>query len=301
MGSTALIALLILSGASSQDKGHGSQVPPKPSENEGARSPFAIDPVPSSERVKTKFKRPPRAGMLFNVKNGGVLWQRNPNKRLPIASLTKLMTVLVVAERTSPHERVKITKEAVEFAGSGIGKLPRGKKVQLEALMNGLMLVSGNDAAIALAQHLSGSVKEFVDLMNRRAERLGLSCSHFTTPNGLEDKGNWSCAVDLAVLARANLHLSRVRRIARRSYVAVKFPIKGGRLHLANNNPFIRRNYPGATGLKTGYTSKSGRCIVATAKRGKVELGVVLLNSYDPYTQARKLLNAGFKKLKKNG
>lgn len=293
----AAILFLFFSRASSKDDEVQQQVK-VPAIKAEPKSLYLVDTDIADRHIDIKFGRPPRAGMLFNLKTGEVLWQRNPDKRLPIASLTKMMTALVIVERTSPHERVSITKEAVEFKGSGVGALPRGKRVQLEALMNGLLLVSGNDASIALAQHISGSQKEFIALMNRRARSLDLNCSHFTTPNGLRDSGNWSCARDLAALARADLSQSRIRRIARRSYISIKFPIKGGKLDLANNNPLIRQRYPGTSGLKTGFTDKSGRCIVATAKRGKTELGVVLLHSYNPYLQATKLLNKGFQTFK---
>jgi D-alanyl-D-alanine carboxypeptidase len=135
--------------------------------------------------------------------------------------------------------------------------------------------------------------------MNRRASELGLSCTRFSTPHGLNDRGNRSCAADLAALARADLHHRRIRRIVRRDHAVLKFPIKGGHLFLYNNNPLVRSGYRGVTGLKTGYTDRAGRSIVATAKRGRVELGVVLLHSYNPGEQARKLLDRGFKLLRR--
>ena len=169
--------------------------------------------------------------------------------------------------------------------------------MQLEALLNGLLLVSGNDAAVALAQHAGGSVRGFVRMMNERARQLGLTCTHYTSPHGLIDAGNRSCAADLATLARADLHLRRLRRIVRRSRAILKFPIKGNRLFLYNNNPLMRAGYRGVTGLKTGYTDAAGHSFVATARRGKVELGVVLLHSYNMADQAKKLLDRGFKAL----
>jgi D-alanyl-D-alanine carboxypeptidase (penicillin-binding protein 5/6) len=266
--------------------------------NEGGDdSRFALD-LSRPDLVRLRFVRKPRAGLLFDVRTGRVLWRLNPARRLAIASLTKMMTALLVVEREDPHDRVKITKQAVTTAGSGTGVLPKGKKVQLEALLNGMLLVSGNDAAVALSRHTAGDISSFVRLMNRRAGELGLSCTRFATPHGLRDRGNHSCAIDLAVLARANLAKRRIRRIARRDRAILKFPIKGGRLFLYNNNPLIRSGYRGVTGLKTGYTERAGRSIVATAKRGRVELGVVLLRSYSPADQAPKLLNRGFKALR---
>jgi D-alanyl-D-alanine carboxypeptidase (penicillin-binding protein 5/6) len=267
--------------------------PPQALASGGGESRFAVK-LSTPDLVRKTFVRKPRAGLLFDVRTGRVLWSLNPTRRLPIASLTKMMTALVVAERGGPHDRVRITRRAVHTAGSAVGVLPKGKKVQLEALLNGLLLVSGNDAAVALAQDIGGSVSGFVRMMNERARQLGLSCTRYSSPHGLEDKGNHSCAVDLATLARTDLHMRRIRRIVRRQRAIVKFPIKGGKLFLYNNNPLMRSGYPGVTGLKTGYTDKAGRSIVATAVRHGVELGVVLLHSYNPTDQAAKLLDRGF-------
>jgi D-alanyl-D-alanine carboxypeptidase len=259
----------------------------------GGDSRFSVK-LTTPDAVKIGFVRKPRAGLLFNVRTGRVLWRLNPTRRLAIASLTKMMTALVVAERDDPHERVRITRRARRTGGSAVGVLPKREKVQLEALLNGLLLVSGNDAAVALAQHTAGGVSGFVRMMNERARQLGLSCTRFTSPHGLVDRGNHSCASDLATLARADLHLRRIRRVVRRHRAIVKFPIRGRKLFLYNNNPLMRSGYPGVTGLKTGYTERAGRSIVATAKRGGVELGVVLLHSYNPSDQAAKLLDRGF-------
>lgn len=270
-----------------------ARTPPAAASRQRA-SRFRVD-LSGEDVVRLRFVRKPRAGVLFDVRTGRVLWRHNPDRRLPIASLTKMMTALLIVEREDPHERVRITRRARRTAGSAIGVLPRRKKVQLEALLNGLLLVSGNDAAVALAQHSAGTVPAFVGLMNQRALEMGLECTRFSTPHGLKDEGNRSCAADLASLARADLHLRRIRRIARRKRAILKFPIEGGRLFLYNNNPMMRQGYGGVTGLKTGYTERAGRSIVATARRGDVELGVVLLRSYDPPTQARKLLDRGFR------
>ncbi|MGH2803733.1 MAG: D-alanyl-D-alanine carboxypeptidase family protein, partial [Thermoleophilaceae bacterium] len=168
-----------------------------------------------------------------------------------------------------------------------------GKRVRLETLMNGLLLVSGNDAAIALAGHVSGSERRFVRLMNRRARRWGLDCTRFASSHGLED-GNRSCPRDLAVLTRMAMSKPRIRRIARRRQVAFRFPIKGGKLYLSGHNPLMQRGYRGAVGLKTGYTNAAGRCFVGVARRGGRRFGVVLLDSRDPGRHAAKLLDAAF-------
>jgi D-alanyl-D-alanine carboxypeptidase len=188
---------------------------------------------------------------------------------------------------------VRITQAALDYTGSGIGLLPKGRRVRLEALLNGLLIVSGNDAAIALAVHVAGSERSFVALMNQRAREWGLQCTHFASSHGLEP-GDRSCARDLAVLTRLAMAKPRIRRIARRPQAALRFPIKGGKLYLTGHNPLMRMGYPGTIGLKTGYTDAAGRCFVGVALRGGRRLGVVLLDSRDPSKHAPKLLDAGF-------
>ena len=150
--------------------------------------------------------------------------------------------------------------------------LPKGKRVPLEALLNGLMLVSGNDAAIALADHVSGNERQFVRLMNEKARLWGLRCTHFASSHGLE-KGNRSCAADLAVMTRLAMRNPRITSIVRRKEASFRFPIKGGKLYLYGHNPLIRAGYRGAIGLKTGYTDEAGRCFVGVARRDGRTLG----------------------------
>jgi D-alanyl-D-alanine carboxypeptidase len=232
--------------------------------------------------------------MLFDVHTGRVLWDRNPAMIVPIASLTKMMTALIVAEHTGPTEHVLITAAAIHFSGSGVGVLPFHKQVPIQALLYGLMLPSGNDAAIALAQHVAGSQTRFIAMMNDKARALGLSCTHFTTVSGIVDQGNHSCAGDLALIAHAVLQTPRLARIVATRNAVVPFPVKSGHLWLYNNNPLLRLGYPGTDGVKTGYTTLAGRCLVATARRGHKWLGVVLLHSDDPPDQAMRLLDVGF-------
>jgi D-alanyl-D-alanine carboxypeptidase (penicillin-binding protein 5/6) len=239
------------------------------------------------------LERPPRAGLVLDLESGDVLWRLHPRRTLPIASLTKIMTALLVAERTRPGERVLITQAALDYSGSGVGLLPKGRRVRLETLLNGLLIVSGNDAAIALAEHMAGSEARFVRMMNRRAAELGLTCTRFASSHGLED-GNRSCARDLAVLTRLAMRRARIRRVARTEYAELRFPIKGGKLYLSGHNPLMRLDYRGTIGLKTGYTEAAGRCFVGVVRRGGRTLAVVLLNSRDPSVQAPKLLNAAF-------
>lgn len=245
------------------------------------------------DRLPIRLRKPPRAGLLFDLEKGEALWSHRAQRVLPIASLTKIMTALLVAERTSPGDRTKVTRAALRYSGSGVGVLPRGKRVPNEALLQGLMLVSGNDAAIALAEHVAGSERAFVELMNRRARELGLRCTRFSSAYGLE-KGDRSCAADLAALARLALEQPRIARVVRRRQAAVRFPIAGGRLYLNNTNPLLRLRYPGTIGLKTGYTSRAGRTYVGVVRRRGRTLGVVLLDSPDPGVQAKRIFDRAF-------
>jgi D-alanyl-D-alanine carboxypeptidase len=253
-------------------------------------------PLSGVDAFHVRLRKPPRAGLVFDVDTGEALWQRRAALQLPMASLTKIMTALLTVERSKPNDPVRITRAALRYTGSGIGLLPRGRRVRLEALLNGLLIVSGNDAAIALAVHLAGSERRFVAMMNERAGEWGLDCTHFASSHGLEN-GNRSCARDLAVMTRLAMAEPRIRRIARRRQVDFRFPTKGGRLYLYGHNPLIRLGYRGAIGLKTGYTNAAGRCFVGVARRGGRRLAVVLLNSRDPSKHAPRLLDAAFARL----
>jgi serine-type D-Ala-D-Ala carboxypeptidase (penicillin-binding protein 5/6) len=263
---------------------------------------FALQPVTGPLPVHYTFKHPPLAGVLFDVSSGKVLWQRHPRLEHPIASLTKLMTALMVADRNRPTEHVRISAKAAHTPGSATGLLPRGKKVPLEPLLQALIMISANDAAVALAEHDGGTVTRFVKEMNFRAKAMGLSCTHYSTPNGLRDRNNYSCPLDLAELARADLANPRIAQIAQTRYAKPRFPIKGKHMYLSNNHYFLQRGLTGlpqaqVTGLKTGFTDPAGRCYVTTARIGDHELGVVLIHSPDPLSQVPALLRAGFEEV----
>jgi D-alanyl-D-alanine carboxypeptidase len=260
------------------------------------RSAYGIALAPPQQQVRVRLKLPLRSGILFDVRTGQVLWERDPAQPLPIASLTKMMTALVVAQaHPKPRETALITTAATHFTGSGVGLLPLHKRVSITALLYGLLLPSGNDAAIALAQHFAGNQIRFVAKMNAAAEQLGLTCTHFTGVSGIVDQGNQACASDLALLAHAVLEQPLLARIVGSRSAILRFPIKGGKLYLYNNNPLLLMGYPGTDGVKTGYTVAAGPCLVATVRRGKTWLGVVLLHSGNPAGQAQQLFNTAFK------
>jgi serine-type D-Ala-D-Ala carboxypeptidase (penicillin-binding protein 5/6) len=279
-----------------------AQPPPVPRSADGlalASPPLALSDIgaPQRDPLQVSFHKPPRAGLLFDLDSGRVLWQRNALLRVRIASLDKMMTALLVVRHEPAQARVLVTKQAAEAQGSKVGVLPVGRHVRAETMLYGLLLPSGNDAAVALAQRVAGSVPAFVARMNEEAARLGMGCTRYSSPSGYYDEGNFSCAADLAVLAHVDLAQPRLARIVRTLSAVLPFPIKGGKLFLYNNNPLLIYGYPGLTGLKTGYTQAAGRCLVATAQRRGVRIGVVLLDSPAPATQAGRLLDMGFQRV----
>lgn len=232
----------------------------------------------------------PRAGLAFDLADGRVLWRRGATRRRPIASLTKLMTALLAVERFGPRDLVRIPRRADQVGGSRMGGLRPGRKVRAEVLLKGLLISSGNDAAVTLAIAGAGSERAWVSLMNRRAQLLGLTCTHYVDPHGL-NAGNRSCAADLAVLAMRAISEPRIARIARHSFVRV-WPGAGRKLTLRTTNHLLRDHFPGAIGLKTGYTGPAGFCLVAIVERERRRIGIVLLGSRDSFADARQLARA---------
>lgn len=296
--SVALLGLLV-SQATGPSVGpvQAPAITPKPAQAKApVRSAYGVAPAPAADRVAVKLKLPLRSGLLFDVNTGQVLWARDPGRVVPMASLTKMMTALVVMAHALPEGQVRITSDALHYTGSGIGLLPKGRQVSLTTLLYGLLLPSGNDAAIALADYVAGTQSKFIALMNQRAHQLGLSCTHFTSVSGIVDQGNHTCAQDLALIAHLMLGQPLLARIVGSRSAILPFPIKGGKLFLYNNNPLLVLRYPGTDGIKTGFTDAAGQCLVATVRRGKRWLGVVLLHSGDTSIQAQQILGAGFAK-----
>jgi serine-type D-Ala-D-Ala carboxypeptidase (penicillin-binding protein 5/6) len=277
------------SGTTASPPAVSRQLPPAP-----PSSPASVA-LEGDDAFDVHFRlRPPRAGIVFDLASGDVLWRRKPLERRPIASLTKVMTALVVATTTQPRDRVRIHRDALRYTGRSVGVLKRGKQVPVEALLSAALITSANDAAIALAHHVGGSIRGFARLMNERARLLGLSCTHFVSPHGAE-KANRSCAADLAALTRLAMAEHRIRRIVRIPYTQIPAQVKGKRLYLATTNPLLAAGYRGTVGLKTGYTTEAGRCLIAVVRHGRRTLGAVLLDSPNPGEQAKRLLEAGFR------
>jgi D-alanyl-D-alanine carboxypeptidase len=238
------------------------------------------------------------SAILVDLATDRVLFAKDPRRRLPIASLTKIMTGLLVVERERDlSATVVVSLRAARTDPIDIGLVPN-ERTTVRALLYGLLLWSGNDAAVALAEHVGGSVPGFLHLMNAKAKKLGLADTYFASTNGLNDHG-FSTAADLAALTRAALReatFAQVVATARRTIVGPKAQA----VHRLHNLNAMLTTYPGSIGVKTGYTSAAGNCVVEAARRdGRTLIAVVLGDSpsthwRDAYGDARTLLDYGF-------
>jgi serine-type D-Ala-D-Ala carboxypeptidase (penicillin-binding protein 5/6) len=236
-----------------------------------------------------------KAAILVDASDGRVLWQLHEHRRLQVASTTKIMTALLALRKLKPYDVVTVDKSVprVPLVREG---LRAGEQVEAWKLFYAMLLYSGNDDALALAIAAGGTKWHFVHQMNVEAHILGLHDTHFVSPSGVVDVGNYSSAWDLAALTRVALRNERFRSIVRTKvkHVAWAAPTYA-KIYLNNNR--LLSSYPGANGVKTGYTHKAGPCLVASATRGGTTLIAVVLDSPDMYTDAKRLLDLGFSSL----
>ena len=224
--------------------------------------------------------------LVLDGVTGRVLYEKNADQQSLIASTTKIMTALVVCERCNVLDRMRIPKEAVGIEGSSM-YLKEGEILTLQELLYGLMLSSGNDAAVALAIYCGGTVEGFAELMNDKAHSLGLTNTHFENPNGLDSPGHYSTARDLAVLAAYAMDNPIFYKTVSAKSVAV------GNRHLRNHNKLLWQ-VEGADGVKTGFTRAAGRILVSSATRNDRRLICVTLNDPNDWADHANLLEEGF-------
>ncbi len=236
--------------------------------------------------------------ILMDLKSNEILAKSHEHSRVPIASTTKIMTASVALENYNLDDVVTVSQKAAAQIGSD-SRLIAGEKMTVRNLLNCMLIVSGNDAAYALAEHYSGGVEGFVDLMNKKAASLNMADSHYLDPAGLSPDG-YSSAYDLSIIARYALKNSVFASIVGTAETTVD-NVEGTRHHdLKNSNRLVNDyDYPGAIGVKTGYIPEAGHCLVGAAKRNSTTLIAVILNTnYDDVTasalEARKLLDYGF-------
>jgi D-alanyl-D-alanine carboxypeptidase (penicillin-binding protein 5/6) len=233
-----------------------------------------------------------RSAILVDGSTGTVLWAKRPNTRRPVASTTKIMTALVAMERLGPHAIVTVDKSVRRVPPIKEG-LRAGERVEAWKLFYGLLLYSGNDDALALAIGAGGTRSRFVALMNEKAHALGLRETHFRSPSGLLDRDNYSTAWDMAALARYALWNPRFRAVVRTRIKRVPWsPPIGVKIYVNKNH--LLGTYPGADGVKTGWTTIAKHCLVASAHRRGLHLIAVVLGADDSYSDVKKLLDWGF-------
>lgn len=290
----ALVALVLAPTLVAAQAPEGPPPTPVPVPG-GGTSP---SPFPQALRTPAPSPEPPqlraRSAVLLDLDTGQTLFALNPAERRPVASLTKIMTAYLVMTRTRPTDLVMVSPDAASGRVVGVSTLglQPGERIPVRELLYALMLQSANDAAVALAEHVAGTEEGFVEEMNREAQWLGLQRSSFASPNGLDDRG-LSTARDLARLTRAAFELPGFADIVSTRFHQVPAPEEDPRI-VQNRNALLWL-YPGASGVKTGFTSAAGFCIVATAERDDVRLLAVILGEPgEPFSDAAALLNHGF-------
>ncbi len=244
--------------------------------------------VPFSARADT-IEIPAKAAYLIEANAGRVIVEKNAHARLPMASTTKIMTALLAIESGRMTKTVTVDAKAAGVEGSSM-YLKAGERLSLSDLVYGLMLRSGNDAAVAIACFLDGGVDAFVERMNARAAELNLHDTHFTNPNGLHDAAHYTSAHDLALLAATALENPIFSGIVRTQY----YETTGDTLRTLKNKNRLLWEYEGGIGVKTGYTNAAGKCLVFAAERGGMKLVGAILNCPSMWNTAKAMLDDGF-------
>ena len=256
------------------------------------------DAIPGVQAAGVQdFDVPCAAAVLIDEDSGTVLYEKNADERRPVASITKVMTLLLTFEalqagKISLTDIVPVSEHAYHMGGSQIWLEP-GEQLTLQEMLKAICISSANDAAVAVAEFVAGSEPAFVDAMNARAAALGMTATHFANACGLDEEGHLSSARDVAVMSREMLlHHPEVRE-----YCTVWMDtLRGGKTQLVNTNKLLK-SYPGITGLKTGTTGKAGVCITASAERDGLRLIAVVLGAAsgkERFDAARTLLDYGF-------
>lgn len=224
--------------------------------------------------------------ILIDAQTGRVLYEKQAEEKSLIASTTKIMTALVICEQTNVLDRVKIPKEAVGIEGSSM-YLKEGEVLTVQELLYGLMLQSGNDAAVALAIYCGGTVEGFTELMNDKAHRLGMTQSHFANPNGLDSPGNYSTARDMGILTAYAMQNPIFAQTVSTKTITI------GERCLRNHNKLLWQ-LEGANGVKTGYTKAAGRILISSVTRMGRQLIAVTFNAPDDWQDHKTLIEDGF-------
>ena len=236
------------------------------------------------------------SAVLINADTGTVVYGKNAYEQRAMASTTKIMTALLTAEAGELDKKFTVDSYAINVEGTSMG-LKKGDIVTRRALLYGMLLPSGNDAANAAAVSVSGSMPAFVELMNKKAEELGLENTHFANPSGLDAQGHYTTAYDLAMLAAAAMENPVFAEICRCSDAQVEYGNPPYLRWLSNSNKLLWQ-YEGCIGVKTGFTDNARRCLVSAAERNGVRLICVTLSAPNDWDDHRKMLDYGFQQVK---
>ena len=236
-----------------------------------------------------------KSAILINADTGEVIYSQNANEKLPMASTTKIMTALILCEEGNMEKEITVTPEMVRVEGTSMGLLG-GDKVSFKALLYGMLLASGNDAANVTAYALGGTVDGFVNMMNKKAKELGLNNTHFETPSGLDGDEHSTTAEDLAKLAKVCMDNPLFKEAASTKAITLEYGNPPYRRTLTNHNKLLK-TFEGAVGVKTGFTKKAGRCLVSCAEREGKRVIAVTLKDPNDWEDHINLLNYGLEKV----
>ncbi|MDD5017746.1 MAG: D-alanyl-D-alanine carboxypeptidase [Eubacteriales bacterium] len=232
------------------------------------------------------------SAILIEATTGRVLYEQNAYEQMPMASTTKIMTAILAIENCDICETVVVGQNASGVEGSSIW-LSVGEKMALSDMLFGLMLASGNDAAVAIAEHVAGSVDAFVDMMNKKAKEIGAYNTNFVNPNGLPVDGHYTTAYDLALISAYAMQNAYFCEIVKTEYKSISWEGHEWNRVVKNKNQILW-NYEGGNGIKTGYTDEAGRCLCAAANRDGLQLISVVLCAPDMFNDCMSLMDYGF-------
>ncbi len=233
-----------------------------------------------------------KSAVLIEASSGSIIWSKNSDVRLPMASTTKIMTALVAIDNCDITKKVSVSPDAVGVEGSSIYLYPN-EILTLEDLLYAMLLESANDAAAAIAIEVGGSIEGFAQMMNQKAIEIGLKDTNFDNPHGLDGETHYTTAYELAMIAKEAYSNETFKRIVSTYKKTIPLNETEGVRLLINHNKLLR-SYDGATGIKTGFTKKSGRCLVSAAERDGLTFIAVTLNAPDDWNDHRCMLDYGF-------
>ncbi|MEG2395502.1 MAG: D-alanyl-D-alanine carboxypeptidase family protein [Oscillospiraceae bacterium] len=238
------------------------------------------------------------SAILMVADTGEIIYEKNSNEKMPMASTTKIMSSIIALECGKSEQLLKISSDMVNIEGTSMGLMP-DDVISVKTLVCGMLLESGNDAANAVAYAVAGSTENFVKLMNDKAKEIEMTSTHFVTPSGLDEKEHYSTARDMALLGAYAIKNPEFKHICSQKEMTVCFGNPPFKRKISNHNRLLS-NCEGVFGIKTGFTKKSGRCLVSAAKRDGINLIAVTLNAPNDWNDHSKMFDYGFSVIHKN-